>query len=129
MVNPKTVLIVAPPSLIQRVFREMLNEHGYDVLYERSGYSSLAIGQDNAGIIDLSVVDWNYRGPRGGVSLAHSLQELSPDMSTLFYACNDGRLVLIPDPAEGLSGEEFTPATFLSYVGHLTIPAYYDLFH
>lgn len=104
----------------------MLKGHGYDVISERRGSRALELGRENPGAIDLSLVDWNYGGTRGGLALATGLREDSPEMATLFFATRDRRLVLIPDPEGDVPPEDFTPAAFLSHVLYLTNPAYYD---
>lgn len=88
----KTVLLVEDDSLMRRVTRQMLEDHGYIVVEAEDGKMALERLQSHAKGIDVALTDVVMRG-MSGPELALELTKLHPAMKVVYMSGYTGELI------------------------------------
>jgi PAS domain S-box-containing protein len=87
-----TVLLVEDDELMRSLTRQLLEEHGYQILEAKDGQSALAIASSHPARIDLLLTDVVMRGV-SGPELVARLNGSRPDMKTVYMSGYTGELI------------------------------------
>jgi DNA-binding NtrC family response regulator len=81
----ETILLVEDDAAVRRFVKQVLEEHGYEVLEAEDQVAALAVVERHRGRIDLVVTD--VLMPRGtGPELVRALAQLLPGLPALFIS-------------------------------------------
>jgi len=87
-----TVLVVEDDSVMRRLTRKMLEEHGYQVVEAEDGNAALAAIASAEGKVDLTLTDVVMKGMTGP-DLVLKLIEFYPQMKVVYMSSYTGELV------------------------------------
>jgi PAS domain S-box-containing protein len=87
-----TVLLVEDDELMRQLTRQLLEEHGYQILEAKDGQDALAIAGSHSGHIDLLLTDVVMRG-LSGPELVSRLNGLHPNMKMVYMSGYTGELI------------------------------------
>ena len=93
-----TVLLVEDDELMRQLTRQLLEEHGYQILEARDGQTALEIASSHSGQIDLLLTDVVMRGV-SGPELVSRLNGSRPAMKTVYMSGYTGELIARDDIA------------------------------
>jgi PAS domain S-box-containing protein len=91
-VTGKTVLLVEDDSLLRALTRQMLEDHGYDVLEAVNGFEALGHARSASRKIDIALTDVVMHG-MNGPDLALQLMTLQPAIKVVYMSGYTGDLV------------------------------------
>jgi PAS domain S-box-containing protein len=87
-----TVLLVEDDELMRRLTRQLLEEHGYQILEAKDGTAALEIGGAHPGRIDVLLTDVVMRG-LSGPDLVSQLQRSRPGTKAVYMSGYTGELI------------------------------------
>jgi PAS domain S-box-containing protein len=93
-----TVLLVEDAELMCTLTRQLLEEHGYQILEAKDGQAALEISSSHSGQIDLLLTDVVMRG-LSGPELVSRLNGSRPAMKTVYMSGYTGELIARDDIA------------------------------
>lgn len=93
-----TVLLVEDDELMRQLTRQLLEEHGYQILEAKDGQTALEIASSHPGQIDLLLTDVVMRGV-SGPELVSRLNGSRPAMKTVYMSGYTGELIARDDIA------------------------------
>ena len=83
----KTVLVVEDELEILTLLTQLLTNAGYDVFPAGDAFQAISICENVGSALDLILTDYNLPG-LNGIQLADRLQEVQPDLKTIFMSGN-----------------------------------------
>jgi len=114
----KTLMVVDDDQQSVSLFRKILQEHGYEVLFARAGEMALKVCRMHMGRLDLLITDVIMPG-MSGQQLADQLQSLRPKVPILFIS---GIVNATAVPGDAFLAKPFTPDQLVSKVQELLEP-------
>ncbi|MGA9527313.1 MAG: PAS domain S-box protein [Terriglobales bacterium] len=115
----KTILLVEDDALMRQLTRQMLQEHGYNVIEAEDGNSALSKLASNGSIsIDVVLTDVVMRG-MSGPELTHELLRRQPDLKVVYMSGYTGELIAQNgDAKEGIAmlDKPFTRSALLKTI-------------
>lgn len=87
-----TVLLVEDDDLMRQLTRQLLEEHGYNILEAKDGQEALRIATSHPGRIDVLLTDVVMRG-LSGPDLVSRLDGSRPGMKTVYMSGYTGELI------------------------------------
>jgi PAS domain S-box-containing protein len=91
-----TVLLVEDDELMRTLTRQLLEEHGYQILDAKDGQQALALASSHSGRIDLLLTDVVMRG-LSGPELVSRLNGSRPTIRTVYMSGYTGELIARDD--------------------------------
>ena len=102
--QPKTLMVVDDDQQSLFMFRQILQQHGYQVLFARGGEAALKVCRMHMGRLDLLITDVVMPG-MSGQQLSDQVKSLRPGVRILFISG-------IMHAAALRAGEAFLPKPF-----------------
>jgi CheY-like chemotaxis protein len=87
-----TILLVEDDDLMRMLTRQLLEEHGYEILEAKDGQNALQISASHPGQIHILLTDVVVRGV-DGPELVARLNGSRPDMETVYMSGYTGELI------------------------------------
>jgi two-component system cell cycle sensor histidine kinase/response regulator CckA len=87
-----TVLLVEDDDLMRTLTRQLMEEHGYEILEAKDGQSAIQIAGSHPGQIHILLTDVVMRGVNGPELVAR-LNGSRPDMKTVYMSGYTGELI------------------------------------
>jgi len=112
-----TILLAEDDTVMRRLTKKMLEEHGYKVIETEDGQSALDVIKANHTRIDLVLTDVVMKGI-SGPELVLQLMDSHPEMKVVYMSGYTGELVANKGPESGirLLEKPFTRASLLSVI-------------
>jgi PAS domain S-box-containing protein len=116
----KIVLLVEDDDLMRTLTRQLLEEHGYQILEAKDGQGALQVAASHPGRIHILLTDVVMRGVNGPELVAR-LNGSRPDMKTVYMSGYTGELIVRDDIASQgipLLEKPFTRGDLLEILNH-----------